>query len=187
MKARPRRVEREIAKYISEMFLKELDLPSVQRIPVLGREGPDMEIWPFFNVAADVKSRKSNPVGYKLEPDEIGNWYKTGLPHVEHVGVRLESMHLLFGIENMPVRDRRPSKTVYGWLCHMRDWCEEEEGFSIPAIILHWPQHPIKHSTVLIFREDRRYLDDRRKRINHLRLRTRNQHRDDGRPYWFEG
>ena len=59
MKARPRSVENEVAKYLSRKFAA-LELDPVERVPVLGRAGPDVSI-NQSQLAIDVKSRKEVP------------------------------------------------------------------------------------------------------------------------------
>lgn len=190
MKARPRKVENRVAEEISE-FLKEYDLPEVERIPVLGRTGPDISVWPSFKVAVDVKSRKANPKGYITKYDAISQWGWLGDGIGElTVGCRLENLDLLFDIENpTPELNPRPaSKVVSRWLFHMLEWCTEQESkndfYNLPALVLHYSHQPVAHSTFVIYKEDRRALNDRRKRINDLRLRAGDEQRDDSSPDW---
>lgn len=185
MKARPRRVENQVATEINK-YLATYDLPEVERIPVLGRTGPDITLWPSFNVAVDVKSRKANPKGYMVSSGTIRYWWAYG----DHgfgecygsansmLGVQLKDLDLLFDIENPILSiNRAASKRVDKWLSHMLEWCTEQERkknyYCLPALVLHWPGTPIKNSTFIIYDEDRRALDDRRReRINNLRFCT---------------
>ncbi len=61
MKARPRCVERSVAEALSSI----LNTP-VERIPVLGRTGPDLTYHPPLNLIVDVKSRINVPVSISL-------------------------------------------------------------------------------------------------------------------------
>ena len=60
MKATPRKAEREIALVFSQFF-SDIGMSPVERIPILGRTGPDITI-NEANLVIDVKSRKSVPV-----------------------------------------------------------------------------------------------------------------------------
>lgn len=194
MKARPRRVENRVAEEINK-YLSQYGLPEVERIPVLGRTGPDISLWPFFMVAVDVKSRKSNPKGYVLGPGELmyywGYNYEIDLPitRVAMMGTRLDNLEALFDTENEETFNRPTSKTVTKWLVHMGEWCWDPQRSSsqyIPALVLHYPGRPVAHSTFVIFKEDRSVLHDRRERLDDLRLRAGDKQRDDGSPYWVE-
>jgi hypothetical protein len=202
MKARPRRVENRVAEEISK-FLSEYDLPEVERIPVLGRTGPDISVWPAFKVAVDVKSRKANPKGYKIGADfkndyGIKHWWGYGDTNYgeaygnadEMVGARLCDLNLLFDTENICLNPRPSSKTVTKWLAHMLAWCTEQwkkkDFYCLPALVLHWPGTPVKDSTFVIYKEDRRALNDRRQRLNDLRLRAGYEYGDDNRFDGFE-
>src|SRR5512139_3927572 len=61
MKQRPRRVEREVASLLSDFF-RSIGCSPVERIPVLGRTGPDMTI-NEVGLVVDVKSRLEVPLG----------------------------------------------------------------------------------------------------------------------------
>ncbi|MGW8178415.1 MAG: hypothetical protein ACWGQW_06570 [bacterium] len=169
MKGRPRRVENEVAKHVSK-FLAGYDLPEVERIPVLGRTGPDIGVWPVFKVAVDCKSRLAVPKGYKLYGDHLQQWERNG--HWE-VGCRLGDLERLFDAENFVEHlQRDASVTVQGWLEHMDKWCRDPARSGsqyIAALVLHWPNTPIINSTFVIHNDDRRLLDARRKqRIDDL-------------------
>ena len=168
MKARPRRVENRVAEILSDYLLTIAPVSKVERIPVLGRTGPDMDILPIFKIAVDVKSRKAIPKSYKIQGGAVGNWFREGQPQLEQVGVRLENLDLLFDIENKPLHlGWTLSKTVVGWLRHMDIWCDNNKPI-VPALVLHWPGTPVGHSTFVIFKGDRRTLHDRRKCFNDL-------------------
>ena len=69
MKAAPRRSEREITRHLN-MFFIEMGLSEVERIPVLGRTGPDISINEMKWVV-DAKSRKSVPLCMLAGEDEL--------------------------------------------------------------------------------------------------------------------
>lgn len=183
MKGRPRRIENEVAKHISR-YLAKFNLEEVGRIPVLGRTGPDIDVWPVFKIAVDVKSRKAIPQSYKLHGRHLQEWAINdedwdGWPQI---GCRLCDLDLLFDTENVSMHlYRNMSSTVAFWLNHMSQWCgievTKEVGKpmvvshpdNIPALVLHWPGTPVKNSTFVIYEPHRRVINDRRKRIDDLR------------------
>jgi len=171
MRGRPRRIEREVALHITQ-YLAELGLGAVERIPILGRTGPDITVWPGLQIAVDVKSRKAIPQSYKLYGKHIQTWTSYRPPWIQ-VGSRLCDLDLLFDIENVEMHlTRNGSKTIGGWLDHMWEWCmDEPAGDVLPALVLHWPGTPVKHSTFVIFKYHRSIIDDRRREcLDNLRL-----------------
>lgn len=194
MKGRPRSVENKVALHISK-FLATLDLEPVERIPVLGRTGPDIDVWPGLQVAVDVKSRKACPKSYKLYGPHLQTWgHEVDNEEIYYIGCRLGDLSMLFDVENIVMHMVRPaSKVVSGWMGHMSEWTLEQEvngyfeDFIVPALVLHWPSTPVKNSTFLIYEHDRSLLDARRKWIDNLRHGASNNQRDDGCPDWAEG
>lgn len=185
MKGRPRRIEREVALHLSK-YLATLGMGPVERIPVLGRTGPDVDVFPGLQIAVDVKSRKAIPKSYKLYGKHIQTWVD---PHEEwdgwrQIGCRLCDLDLLFDAENVSMHlERRMSSTIAAWLNHMSQWCGIEvvkeagkpmvvsEPDNIPALVLHWPGTPVKNSTFLIYEPHRSLIDDRRREcLNNLQL-----------------
>lgn len=69
MKARPRRAENRVAEVLSKIF-SDVGKSPVKRIPVLGREGPDIT-WNEVKLIVDVKSRKANPKMMFADPGEL--------------------------------------------------------------------------------------------------------------------
>ena len=175
MKGRPRSVENKVAGHIST-WLAKYDISPVSRIPVLGRTGPDIDVWPKFLVAVDVKSRKACPKSYKLYGSHLQTWgHEVDGEEIYYIGCRLSDLGMLFDVENIVMHMCRPaSKVVSGWMGHMSEWTLEQEvnGYfesqKVPALVLHWPNTPVKNSTFLIYESDRSLLDARRKCINDL-------------------
>ena len=171
MKGRPRRIEREVALHLSR-YLATLGMGPVNRIPVLGRTGPDVDVLPGLQIAVDVKSRKANPKNYKLYGNHLQFW---GAGELAQVGSRLSDLKTLFDVENISMHMyRNKSITVSDWLAHMSEWTLEQEISGvriIPALVLHWPGTPVKFSTFLIYESDRSAIDDRRREcLNNLQL-----------------
>jgi hypothetical protein len=162
MKAREKRVERLVAAYISEHILEPHGLEPTKRIPVLGRTGPDMTVWPHFGVAVDVKSRKAISQRYRVRAGEVIQFGD------HHIGVRLGDFEELFGAGI--IRGYEPTKMVADWLEHMEEWCRwpgRSGSHFISAIVLHWPRTYIKNTTFVIKISDRSILHDRYSSINH--------------------
>jgi len=137
VKARPRSVENEVAKYLSRKFAA-LELDPVERVPVLGRAGPDVSV-NQSRLAIDVKSRLEVPK-FMWHPKGAAQW---GIQE-PLVAVRLCEFEKLFG-EIKPV-SIIPPKTVRGYMEHMAAWSEEH----IPAIVLHRPRMWIANAIFVI-------------------------------------
>jgi hypothetical protein len=177
MKARPRRVENKVAEFLTEYLQSRFgSVSKVERIPVLGRAGPDIDILPVYRIAIDVKSRKANPIRYKLNKGTLRYFWGDGFIHIEnksgwvrhpHIACRLDDLDLLFDTENEETDNRPGTKTVSNWLVHMDEWCDENKPI-LPALVLHWPGTAIKRSAFVILDGDRRTLNDRRERFNDL-------------------
>ncbi len=147
MKARPRSVEREVAAFLTQL-LSDAGNP-IERIPVLGRTGPDLTYHPPLRLIVDVKSRLKVPASHLAGtccPFET----EDGL-----YGIRLEELLYLpvFGTTDHPA-----SKTVTDWWKHMDAWTKANEPTGISALILHRPRMPIGHATVIINSSDRSEL-----------------------------
>jgi hypothetical protein len=152
MKGRPRSVEREVAAQLSV-----IGRSPVERIPVLGRTGPDITYCPPLNLIVDVKSRKACPVSMLANARCL---FRAG----DLIGVRLED--LLWAPIAMNGEPRPLSKTVAAWLDHMEEWTRAHEPDGISAIILHRPRMPIGHATVIIYQSDWKKLCQRLNQAN---------------------
>jgi len=145
MKARPRGVERNIALLLSEIFCA-IGYERVLRIPVLGREGPDISI-NEFGLVVDVKSRISVPLSY-VTGEFVSFDCLLGIPLCE--------MQYLADMSIEPVDERRLSKTVSEWFFHMDKWRTENYSLGITALILHRPKMPYGNSTLIIHNSQRK-------------------------------
>lgn len=142
MKARPRRIEREVARCLSTFFLS-LNLDEVERKPVTGRTGPDVTYNKEFKLIVDVKSRLEVPKGVMTrKEDELircpGEW----------IGCQLDDPKTL--LNGGAIRDVKASKLVTRWLVHMDEWTAKNEPEGITALVLHRPGMEIKRSLLLI-------------------------------------
>ena len=165
MKARPRSVENRVADALNDHF-KTLAVSPVERIPVLGRTGPDISL-NELGLVVDVKSRKeiSKTVFFPL----ICPFYFDGL-----LGVRLANLDTLWKDEG---RGARPpfldfsSKMIRDYLDHMEEWTKTHAKDGVSCVVLHRPEMPIGSSVAVIYQTSRRRLIEHAKRytIDHSR------------------
>ena len=148
MKPRPRRIEREVALHLSRFFTSH-NLSPVERIPVLGRTGPDITI-NELGLVIDVKSRLSVPKTYVMECFKIMDYSRL-------IGVHLDCIDLLLGDAN-PGRIDFLSASVKKWYEHMDDWRRVEMPDGISALVLHRPGLAVGKSRLIISKNDRRRL-----------------------------
>lgn len=165
MKARPRRVENRVADELN-VFFKQSSLSEVERIPVLGRPGPDIT-WNELELIVDVKSRKSNPKSFRIPTSEL-RAFGFSLRTYHLLGVRLRDINLLFEpfCVQLPLPSRviKPSVVVEKWWYHMDDWTVknyDQVPNGISGMVLHWPGSNVKNSVLIIHQKDRRALHDR--------------------------
>ena len=154
MKARPRQAENKVAEIMSDFFLR-YGLSPVQRIPLLGREGPDITM-NEAKLVIDVKSRMTCPSGI-LEAVE-----RTGKAGVDHIAAfRLEALPEAL-VDNVgPYNIMKPSKMVKDWLNHMAEWTQANVTNGIPAVVIHQPQLPYGKSALVVYQSDVGLLRDR--------------------------
>jgi len=141
MKPRPRKIERLVAEQLSAFYLS-MGWKPVVRIPILGREGPDIEI-NESNLVIDVKSRLEVPKSHIVRDDEM-YLFSNGL-----IGVKLEDIARLWTDEE-PCPYHNASKIVMGYWRHMDAWRQENCPGGVTCIILHRPGLAVKNSTVVI-------------------------------------
>ena len=128
---------------LSELFSTSERKP-VFRIPILGREGPDITI-NEIGLVIDVKSRK-------VIPDYMFSMENTVLDFGDYIGFRLED---LLKIEaGMRLDKAKMANIVIKWWNHMNDWTVKFHP-GITTIVLHHPHMPIGHATVIINQKDR--------------------------------
>jgi len=148
MKSRPRSVEREVAKYLSEVFVT-LGYSPVRRIPTTGRTGPDISI-NEARFVIDVKSRIEVPK-MMVVPDGHVLRYNHFL-----VALRLKHLSdLLHGTANLTfVEWDEYSRTVEDWWRHMDEWTQENEKDAITTLILHRPRMLISNAALVMSYSD---------------------------------
>lgn len=152
MKARPRSVERHVAAFLSEQFAQ-LGLSAVERIPVLGRTGPDISI-NELGLVIDVKSRLEVPKTYFMWSDCIVDF-----PDKHRLlGIRLHNFFMIFDTGTKVQYSNFSSVLVEKYYAHMDEWTKEEYPSGITCLVLHRPKMPIGKSLLIISEQDRRRL-----------------------------
>jgi hypothetical protein len=150
MKRRPRRVENKVAEHLTE-FSQRYGHSPVERIPVLGRTGPDVTI-NELRLVVDVKSRVKVPKCALAGRRQIIQM--DGL-----IGVRLGEIEELFQFDH-EIIERPTSDPVQRWYAHMAEWLPENCRGGIPALVLHRPNTDTRNATLLIHTDDRRKFYD---------------------------
>ena len=127
MKARPRHAERRIAEILT-LFFASRNLDPVERVPVIGRTGPDLSL-NQCKLVCDVKSRLSVPISYIQDVPML------------HDGLVCIPLVLLPGFDgsSITVSDARKSKTVEDFYLHMLEWTQKKVPDGITALVLHKP------------------------------------------------
>ena len=146
MKGRPRRIENRAAEEMSK-FYESIDISPVERIPVLGRTGPDITL-NEMKLAIDVKSRKSCPVKIRASRGEItcvpGQW----------AGLQIQDLSWLRIADhfnaNPTHRAVKPSKMIQDWLDHMDEWSQEQDDDIISGLIIHNPGQQVKSAMLIV-------------------------------------
>ena len=150
MKSRPRSVERKVAEYLTTMLFSDIGKAPVQRIPVLGRTGPDITM-NSLSWVIDVKSRLQVPKGVFCKEGLLDDGV--------FLSIRLS---VIVDLTNTTFEcGRAPSfgKTVTDWWNHMDEWTREFCPDGLTMLILHKPRMPIGKSVVIIHKKDlRRFL-----------------------------
>jgi hypothetical protein len=160
MKARPRTLENRIADALNTHF-DYLGLSPVERIPVLGRTGPDLTI-NEMNLVVDVKSRQE-------VPKELFFPLLVPFRFEDLVAVRISSFLSLLDCECYAAPVDFTSKIVRGYYEHMDKWTRAKKPDGISCVILHRPKMPIGSSVVIIHTTNRRRLFEYAEyRYNHI-------------------
>ena len=139
MKRRPRRIESEVAKHLSKEFAK-LKLDPVERVPVIGRTGPDISI-NQSKLAIDVKSRLEVPKAmWKFKRlGKFGDLLAVRICEFERI------------LSDVPRLEAPLPKTVKAYMDHMAEWSSDH----IPAIVVHRPGMWVANAIFLIREADR--------------------------------
>jgi hypothetical protein len=143
MKARPRRAEREVAAHLSQIF-QSIGYGPVERIPVLGRTGPDLT-FNEMGLVIDVKSRLEVPK----------STFANGLVQWgELVGVPLWHLPEL-AVSYALVVPRKACKTVDDYYAHMHEWTLQHRPADISCLVLHRPAMPFGKAMFIIHSSQR--------------------------------
>lgn len=154
MQSRPRRVENKIAEELSAFF-SENSLNPVERIPILGRTGPDLTI-NQSGLVLDVKSRQSCPQGVFNAVEETGKAKSKSLAIYQ-----LDRLQETFLEQQGLYMTCRDSKMVLTWLCHMQEWTDENMPWGTSGLILHKPELPYGKSVLVLCQSDVGLVRDR--------------------------
>ncbi len=146
MKQRPRRAEREVAALLSDFFLS-IGCSAVERIPVLGRTGPDISI-NELGLVVDVKSRLEVPIGAFF--DRVVHY--RGI----YWAVPLAKLSDLLISEGEEVSFK--SKLMDAWYDHMDEWTQTHQPDGTSALILHRPKLPYGKA-MFILKNRRRFVE----------------------------
>ena len=139
-----KRVERNVAAALNEALSGIGDFTSIERIPLLGREGPDLTV-NETGLVINVKSR--------IEiPDRLFSVSERILNIGNYSCFRLEDLAKLPG---MPINaGTDPWKRLDDWWLRMDKWTKEFQPEGITCIIIHRPRMPIGHAGVVIHHTD---------------------------------
>ena len=145
MKQRPRRCENEAASWLSE-FSKLFGFKAIERVPVIGRTGPDLTI-NELKLVVDVKSRQEVPDGI---------FYDGIVEFDDLLAVPLYQAGEI--LEGVPQQVDYQSKIVRGYYNHMDKWRIANFPDGISALILHKPKMPFGKAMFIISKSDRSKL-----------------------------
>ena len=149
MDKRWKSVERKVAKYLTSISAG-LGYKPIERIAINGREGPDLTI-NEFGLVVNVKSRK-------VIPDRLFAKDGQGVACGGLVGWRMKDLR---DGKQFLASETPGWKMLFDWYDLMDQWTKEFAMKQITAIILHRPNMPIGHSTLIIHRSNTRRLYDK--------------------------
>lgn len=154
MKSRPRRAENRVAEILSDFFIAN-GLAPIERIPVLGRTGPDLTV-NEANLIVDVKSRQSVPQHPFNAVSKTGKAKNASLALFQ-----LSSLQETLLSSQGQFTLCKTSKTVLGWLDHMHAWTQANTSGGISALVLHKPQMPYGSAVLVLYSSDVGLLQER--------------------------
>jgi hypothetical protein len=134
-------VERGVAEEFNHILSDVGRFTPVERIPLLGREGPDLTV-NETGLVINVKSRQS--IHPRLIPDAFQLLFCGDL-----VIFRLSDLASFHSFLAKPVPAAR-SQTLQNWYDRMDKWTQEFQPTGIPAIFLHRPRMPYGRCGVAI-------------------------------------
>lgn len=156
MKARPRWAENRIAEELNKSF-SHLKVTPFERIPVLGRAGPDLTI-NELGLAIDVKSRQVCPKSafmnekhwaYISHKDRKGGLIAI---RVSDIGMAVEYKEpvCLITESDWHTTNVTAGKQIIDWWLHMDEWTAYWEPEKISAIVIHRPGMPYGSSMLIM-------------------------------------
>ena len=126
--------------------LSDVGMSPIERIPLLGREGPDLTV-NESGLVINVKSRK-------CIPDRLLAPKNTYLFIGDLVAFRLAEMFPLTDFHDRSAAKMIPWKQLQDWYAHMDKWTKEFQAGGISAIVLHHSKMPYGIATVVIHQND---------------------------------
>ncbi len=143
MKPRPRAVENRVAAYLTDLFVQS-GMSPVERIPALGRTGPDITL-NELKLVVDVKSRLECPKTY----------FANGIcEDFVHTIIPFCQLSYYFNVSVVTKVLRRTSTLVTGYWSHMDEWTQANEPDGITAIVMHRPKMPVGKAVLIISNKD---------------------------------
>lgn len=152
MKLAPRRSENAVAKILTEYFAK-LGMSPVERVPVIGRKGPDISI-NEFGLVVDVKARAGLPV-FLNEAHKYPLICTGSL-----IGASLNNIDNLASYPVPEIKEFPMSKTLMRHWEHMDEWTDKHVPHGISALVVRRTGEKQKrgmdynHSVLLIHKDD---------------------------------
>jgi hypothetical protein len=143
-------VERQVARQFSEI-LSGIGNSPVERIPLLGREGPDLTVGDT-GLVINVKSRKKIPPRL-MAPKGTLLWIGG-----DYVAFRMNEWVRVVQQCQFTTRGEQPWKQLTDWWEFMDKWTKEFKPDGITSIFLHRPNMPIGLCTIVIKTSDLRRL-----------------------------
>lgn len=157
MKARPRNAENRIAEELTLALGPHVLGDFVfERIPVIGRRGPDLTYPNPLDLAIDVKTRLSVPKGlFKQFPISEPDWDSHCVVVADFFVCRVHAIKYSLLSGRWACTDWR-SEQVWNWYRNMARWTVTNP--SIPALILHRPRMKYRDSVFICHRLTRHDL-----------------------------
>ena len=151
MKPRPRHAENAVARELNKIFVP-LGYSEFERIPVLGRTGPDLTI-NETNLVVDVKSRQQCPIGFFNKTLAITTDNKIATIAIENLPILIRGEKEAVQ-RGQTYKNISPSIMIQRWLDHMNEWTLENHPGGISTIILHRPRLPYGKSMAVFYLSD---------------------------------
>ena len=145
MKPRPRAVENRVAAYLTDLFVRS-GMSPVERIPVLGRTGPDITT-NELKLVVDVKSRLECPKSY----------FGRGVCEDQSFTIiPLGNLIEIISFSDLTnLKCLQPASVIVArYWSHMDEWTRANEPDGITGIVMHRPKMPVGKAVLIISKED---------------------------------